>query len=115
MPIETSLATDIGKVRLFIGDTTDGKGVKPDGSNFTDAEITAFLNMEDNSVHKATAAAFEALSAMWAALAGSHKTGPQSDTNDQAAQYAFLAKMYREEYGYTADKAAGFSAKVMAV
>lgn len=36
--------TDIGKIRLKIGDTVDGDGVKPAGGNFTDAEIQVFLD-----------------------------------------------------------------------
>lgn len=40
------LSTDIGKVRFAIGDTeisSSGAGVKPNGENFTDPEIQAFI------------------------------------------------------------------------
>jgi hypothetical protein len=49
MPITYNLSGSgtvltISQLRLTIGDTTDGVGVKPDGTNFTDAEITYFYD-----------------------------------------------------------------------
>lgn len=44
------LSEDIGKVRLAIGDTdifATGAGVKPDGDNFSDAELNVYLAMVD--------------------------------------------------------------------
>lgn len=46
-PCTYILTTDVGKVRLSIGDTdieTIGAGVKPDGANFTDAELQFFID-----------------------------------------------------------------------
>lgn len=40
----TSLTSNLAKVRLAIGDTTSGAGVKPDGSNFTDEELDVFIS-----------------------------------------------------------------------
>lgn len=40
----TSLATDLAKVRLTIGDTTSGAGPRPDGSNFSDEELAVFID-----------------------------------------------------------------------
>jgi len=39
----TNLSTDLAKVRLAIGDTTSGAGPRPDGSNFSDEELTVFI------------------------------------------------------------------------
>jgi len=40
---ETSLSTDLAKVRLAIGDTVSGAGVKPAGGNFSDEELAIFI------------------------------------------------------------------------
>lgn len=57
---------NVAKVRLEIGDTVSGTGVKPNGSNFTDAELLIFLARESNNVMRATASACEALARWWA-------------------------------------------------
>lgn len=46
MTITVDLATQIGQVRLELGDTdtTAGAGVKPDGTNLSDAELQYWLN-----------------------------------------------------------------------
>jgi len=44
----------IARVRLAIGDITRDSGVKPDGSNFTDAEILAILTDTNNDLDATT-------------------------------------------------------------
>lgn len=39
----TEMDTDLAKLRLAIGDTADGAGPRPDGSNFSDEELSVFL------------------------------------------------------------------------
>ena len=70
MPITTSLTTDIGKVRLEIGDndSTTGQGAKPDGSNLTDDEVQYCLDLE-GSVRLAAARACEILARHWSKVA----------------------------------------------
>lgn len=65
MPITTDLATDIGKVRLLLGDFTEGSGVMPDGSNFADTYITYFLTQESSNVNLAAAACCEVIAQRW--------------------------------------------------
>lgn len=43
MTFTYAIATDLGKLRLAIGDETTGQGVKPSGANFTDEELQVFL------------------------------------------------------------------------
>ena len=43
----------IAAVRLELGDTVFDQGVKPGGSNFTDAEISYWLTQESDDVNGA--------------------------------------------------------------
>ena len=40
----TDLSTDLARVRLAIGDTTQDAGVRPDGTNFSDQELELFID-----------------------------------------------------------------------
>jgi len=63
------LSTDIGKVRFAIGDTditTEGAGVKPNGQNFTDPEIQAFITQADNQWSFAVPSLLRILANMYA-------------------------------------------------
>ena len=71
------LTTDIGKVRLIIGDTD----VTPaTDAVFTDAEITYFLTANANNVYLAAAAALGAWMAKYAAAPDSEKIGDYAYT-----------------------------------
>jgi hypothetical protein len=94
------LSTDIGKVRLEIGDTVSGVGVRPDGSNLTDAEVEYFLTQE-GSVGRAVARACEVLATMWAGLADL-TVGPRHEALGAVAQrYAERAQRLRVQHGGT--------------
>ena len=91
-------ATDIGKLRLEIGDTTYSEGVKPDGTNFSDAELQVWLTREGD-VNRATAAACEALARMWARVADI-SIGPRKESlGTVSKRWAEEAKHLREQYG----------------
>lgn len=106
MAFTYDLTTSLGKVRMELGDSVDasaspGSGVRPNGANFTDAEITYFLTLEGDSVMKATAAACETLSRQWTA-AVSITVGPRSEGFDTvAAKWAAQAAALRASYGVT--------------
>lgn len=55
--------TDAGKVRLLIADTAD-----PPDQIFTDAEITAFLDMAGDSIQRAAASGLRSIAASRARL-----------------------------------------------
>ena len=59
----------LSKVRLEIGDTTENAGVRPDGSNFSDEELTHWLTEEDNDVMQTAARACDALASAWSLMA----------------------------------------------
>jgi hypothetical protein len=104
---------NISKVRLEIGDTVLGSGVKPDGSNLLDDEIAIWLDREDDDVMRAVAAACEALARYWAGAADI-AVGPRRESLSQIAKgYAERAKELRQIHGGTAEGA--FSAGVIRV
>ncbi len=100
MAFTYNLSTDIGKLRLEIGDTSmfEGKGVKPDGSFITDEELQILLTRE-GAVGRAAAAACEVLARMYARFVNV-TVGPRSEQLSQAgAAYAAQAKELRAQYG----------------
>ena len=108
-PITTDPTGDIGRVRLRIGDTIEGKGVFPDNRNFLDAEITALIVDEDNSWQRACAAAFEVLAASWADVPDI-KIGPRTESSSKVAlRYQSLAMRFRTQYGGVAGAGTAFS------
>ena len=88
------LTTDVGKVRLMIGDTD----VTPaSDAHFTDAEIEAFLTMASNSLLLAASYALESWAASLTDDYDAERIGDYSYTNKKAANKTALAKKYREE------------------
>jgi len=98
---------NIAKVRLEIGDTVSGTGVRADGSNLTDEEIQTWLDTEGDDVMRATARACEMLARDWA-RAASIAVGPRREQlSDVSKAYAEQAKALREQHG---GEATAFSA-----
>ena len=97
MAFTYDLATQIGKIRLEIGDTVLNKGVRPDRTNFSDAELTYFLGEEDNDTTLAVARACEVLSRQWSAAADL-QVGPRRESYSQvSANYAARAIALRNQ------------------
>lgn len=110
MAFSYDLTTDVGKLRLEIGDTTTGVGVRPDGTNFTDAELGYFLGQEGAVVGRAAARACEVLARSFAGLVDL-SVGPRKESLSQAAKaYAERAVELRRQFGGSAGGAysAGF-------
>ena len=70
MSFTYDLTTSIGKIRLELGDTDSGagKGVKPDGSNFTDEELQTFIDTAGTWA-RAAVKALRTLASMYAVRA----------------------------------------------
>ena len=98
MSFTYDLATDIGKTRLKVRDTAEGKGVLPGRANLSDEEIQVLLT-DEGSVGRAVAAAFELLAGAWANVSESIAAGPRNETFKQADQYRAQAKLYRARFG----------------
>lgn len=98
MTFSYDLDTDVGKVRLEIGDTEDGNGVKPNSANFSDQEIE-FLVEEEQSVGRASARACEIL-ARWYAPLVDLAAGPVRESLSKAtSQWLTQAKELRRQFG----------------
>lgn len=82
------LATDTGKIRLRIQDTTSTAAL------FSDEEIAYFVSIE-GAVDLAAAMAFETLAARTAAQPESEKIGDYSITRRSASQFLEQAKAIR--------------------
>lgn len=59
----------LARLRLELGDTDPAHGVRPDGSNLTDEELTLWLSAANGDVSLATALAADALARIWATAA----------------------------------------------
>lgn len=93
-------SSKIGQLRLEIGDTRQGFGVRPDGSNFDDTELQVWLDREGH-VMRAAAAALEALARTWAKEVDM-RMGPRSESASQASTaYLKAALALRGVWGDT--------------
>ena len=103
-----NLATNLDKVRFYIGDTSSatGAGIKPDGTNFSNDEINGLITIE-GSWQKAVAGAYETLAAAYANLVDL-TLGPRKEAFSQASdRYTKLAETWRKKYGTTSATRAG--------
>ncbi len=93
MPLATyDLTTNVGKVRLIIGDTD----VDPDADAvFLDAEITYFLTVNSNNINLAAADTLEAWIAKYTASPTTEKIGDYSYSQSTVANMNKLAKELR--------------------
>ncbi len=88
------LTTNVGKVRLLIGDTD----VTPStDAQFTDEEITAFLTMASNSILTAAGYALEAWAASITGGLTSEKIGDYSYSKKDAENKLKLAMEYKKQ------------------
>jgi hypothetical protein len=105
---------NIAKVRLELGDTTSGVGVRPDGTNFTNEELQIFLDREGDDVMRATAAACEALARAWSVVANITVGPRREDLAAVAEAWAKRAAQMRAQYGgVVSQSGAAFSAGVV--
>lgn len=92
MAFTYNLSTDLGKVRLAIGDTVSGSGPRPSGANYSDAEINVFLRpviAAGYTYGRAVAQLFRVLAGEWAGKAS-------VSIGDYSVQYAAVADNYRK-------------------
>ena len=85
------ITTNVGKVRLLIGDKDIANEV------FLDAEITYFLTKNSDSINLASAEALEAWASSYAANADSEKIGDYAYTQKIVDKMLNLAKNLREK------------------
>lgn len=93
-----SLDDEIGKVRLAIGDRTKDSGLRPDRTNFSDAEIQ-FLIDDEGTWKRAVAAALEILAREWARVADLEVLDRKESLSKISARYDNLAQRVRSIHG----------------
>jgi len=91
MTVTYDITTNVGKVRLTIGDTDTTDNV------FTDEELEYFLSVHSNSVNLASADALEAWAAKYATNADSEKIGDYSYTSKSVDKLTKLAGELRDK------------------
>ena len=92
------LSADRDKVRLYIADTVNGAGPKPNDVNFADAELDGLIAAE-GIWQRAVAAAYEALAAAWRRYPSFATEGLRLDRTAIANGYATQAQEWRQRYG----------------
>lgn len=105
MTITVDLTTQIGQVRLEIGDddATTGHGKRPDGTNLSDAAITLWLTRagtfqgtSDGQVMLAAAFACEQLARDWSTVSNVTAPSRSETAGDVAAKWAARAAELRK-------------------
>lgn len=97
-----ALNADVSRVRLAIGDTSYGAGIKPDGTNFSDEEITAILTDTGNDYNAATYVFLKSLANMWGTYVDI-TVGPRKESlSDIAFHYAKRASEMGKQTGLSA-------------
>lgn len=94
----------ISKVRLEIGDTAEGSGVRPDGSNLSDEEITYWLTEETDVFLLAAARACDALSRAWANYVNTTAGKLKEELDTVSAKYATAAADLRSQHAASANE-----------
>jgi len=92
MAFPFSLSPHLGKVRLPIGDTVNGSGPRPAGTNYSDEEINVYLTpiiAAGYTYGRAVAQLFRLLAGEWAGKAS-------VSIGDYSVQYAAVADNYRK-------------------
>jgi hypothetical protein len=101
MTFTYDLSTDVGKLRLLIGDTVEDAGALPQGRNFGDHELTFFLTEADNDLKLAEASATEVLAASWSKVADTTMGPLKESLSDVAKAFERRAQVLRAQYGGT--------------
>lgn len=92
----------VSRVRLAIGDTVFGSGIKPDGTNFSDEEIRAILSETNDDIDAATYVFLKSLANMWGTYVDI-TIGPRKESlSDIAFHYAKRASEMGKQTGLSA-------------
>jgi len=97
---DDTLGNDRDRVRFHLQDTSIDEGPKPSGGNFSDNELAGLVTLE-GEWQRATAAGFEALTAIWTQYADLSE-GPHKESLSQvAAGHRKSAALWRSRSGST--------------
>ena len=100
MTFTYTVGTNLGNVRMALGDTVSGTGVLPSGANFTDEEINEIVDVE-GTWQKAVAHLCEILANRWATSVNFSADGVSVSRSDVARTWREMAAVWRANYGGT--------------
>jgi hypothetical protein len=97
---QSALTVFRNRLRLRIGDVVEFQGPRPDGRNFSDAELDSLATDESDSFNGAMAAVFEILAVEWTQYGMSQKEADLAfDAKGLAEKYLALAFEWRRKAG----------------
>jgi hypothetical protein len=96
-----TLATDLDKVRFYIGDKVANAGPRPGDGNFTDAEITGALALDD-TWQETVAGMFDTLAAEWIRYPSFQADNFAISRSHIAKNYQAQAQWWRDNHGLAA-------------
>lgn len=102
---------NIAKIRLEVGDTSEERGIKPDGENYSDTEIFYLFTEEDESIGRAAARVCEQQATAWSSVPRT-MFGSLFDPRHVGRNFMRQAEKLRRQYGYTDERSATFSASM---
>lgn len=116
MSFSYRLTTDLGKTRLAIGDTVDGTGPRPDGTNYSDEEIGVYLTpiiAAGQSYGRAVAQMLRLLANEWTSKASISISDYRVDYNNVAANYRAAAAEWERSTDASGAQTSGIAVGVM--
>jgi hypothetical protein len=75
----SNLETDLSLIRLYVGDSVENAGPRPDSTNFSDEEVSALFGLAEGNVSVVVSQLFSILVAEWTKLAVSITIGPRRE------------------------------------
>jgi len=98
----------IAQIRLEVGDTSEERGIKPDGTNYQDDEIIYIYNLEGKNVGRAAAKICEQMATAWSSVPRT-MFGSLFDPRSIVRNYQKQAMLLRNQHGMGAQSAVPFS------
>lgn len=101
----------VSQIRLEVGDTSQERGVKPEGGNYTDEELLHIYEVEGESIGRAAARICEQLANAWSSVPRT-MFGSLFDPRHVGRNYMRQAATLRSQYGYFETESTSFSISV---
>jgi len=98
----------IAQIRLEVGDTSEERGIKPDGTNYQDDEIIYIYNLEGKVVGRAAARICEQMATSWSSVPRT-MFGSLFDPRSIVRNYQRQAELLRNQHGTGTESAMPFS------
>ena len=102
------LDTQIGKLRFYLGDNTEGQGVLPGGINLTDEEVALAFQVQNNDIGSTLVRLAKIVASKWATAPRSfYADGLRMNRGEPVDKWLKLAAEYAKEFNVTS-KSGGY-------